>query len=176
VFQKKTTDLLFPTIPLYPNAPDAPIIWSNLDGIVRNQGIELALHSTLLQKEHLTWNVGGNLTLLRNDVSNMNNVILTGALSGQGVSGATVEVIQSGLPMYAMMTREYLGLSPEGFSTYTDDGFSMLYVGNPNPNVLVGFSTDVMYKRFTLTANFNGALGQDLYNNTANTVLPITNL
>ncbi|PVH26203.1 SusC/RagA family TonB-linked outer membrane protein [Sphingobacterium corticibacter] len=175
-FDKKTTDLLYPTIPLYPNAPDAPIIWSNLDGRIRNRGIEFALHANIMQKEHLTWNMGANLTLLKNEVSNMNNVILTGALSGQGVSGATVQVIQSGLPMFAMMTREYLGLDPDGFSNYTDDGFSMLYVGNPNPTALIGFSTDVAYKKFTFSANFNGALGQDIYNNTANTVLPITNL
>ncbi len=176
VFDKKTTDLLYPTIPLYPNAPDAPIIWSNLDGRVRNRGVELALLGNIIQKENLTWNIGGNLTLLKNEVSNMNNVVLTGALSGQGVSGATVQVIQAGYPMFAMMTREYLGLNAEGFSTYTDDGFSMLYMGNPNPSAIVGLSTDVAYKRFTFSANFNGMLGQDIYNNTANTVLPITNL
>ncbi|WP_240920283.1 SusC/RagA family TonB-linked outer membrane protein [Sphingobacterium chungjuense] len=176
VFDKKTTDLLYPTIPLYPNAPDAPIIWSNLDGEIRNRGVEFGLHSNVIQKENLTWNIGANLTLLKNEVNNMNNVILTGALSGQGVSGATVQVIQAGLPMFAIMTREYTGLSPEGFSTYTDDGFTMLYMGNPNPSALIGFSTDVAYKRFTFSANFNGMLGQDIYNNTANTVLPITNL
>ncbi|MCL7988060.1 SusC/RagA family TonB-linked outer membrane protein [Sphingobacterium sp. lm-10] len=176
VFDKVTTDLLFPTIPLYPNAPNAPIVWTNLDGRVRNQGIELALNSVLIQNENLTWNVNGNVTLLRNQVSNMTNIIQTGQLSGQGVSDATVQVIQAGLPMFAMVTREYLGLDAEGMSRYTDDGFNLLYVGNPNPNALIGFSTDLSYKRFTFSANFNGLLGGDIYNNTFNTVVPIGNL
>ncbi|MCL8000575.1 TonB-dependent receptor, partial [Brucella sp. 21LCYQ03] len=176
VFDKVTTDLIFPTIPFYPNAPNAPIVWTNLDGRVRNQGIELALNSVLIQNENLTWNVQGNVTFLRNQVSNTTDIIQTGMLSGQGVSDATVQVIQAGLPMFAIVTREYLGIDPEGISMYTDDGFNFLYLGNPNPNALIGFSTELSYKRLTFSANFNGLLGGDIYNNTVNSVLPITNL
>lgn len=175
-FNKTTTDLLYPTIPAYPAAPNTPIIWQNINGQIQNKGIEIALHSTIIDKEDFQWNIGGNLTLLQNEVSNMNDVILTGALSGQGVSGATVQVIQAGYPMFAIMTREYLGLDASGFSTYTDDGFTMMYLGNPNPNALLGINTDLSIQKFTLSANFNGMFGQDLYNNTLNTVIPITNL
>src|SRR5690606_27044648 len=63
-----------------------------------------------------------------------------------------------------------------GFSTYTDEGFTYYYVGNPNPKVILGLTTNFRYKNVSLTANFNGSLGQDIYNNTANSVLPISNL
>jgi hypothetical protein len=97
-------------------------------------------------------------------------------LSGQGLSDVTAEVIQNGLPLFAMVTRQYNGLDASGFSTYTDDGFTYYYVGNPNPKVILGFNTNFTYKKVSLTANFNGSLGQDIYNNTANSVLPISNL
>ena len=75
-----------------------------------------------------------------------------------------------------MVTREYKGLDAQGFSMYTEDGFTYYYLGNPNPTTILGFNTNVRYKRISLTANFNGSLGQKIYNNTANSVLPLPNL
>lgn len=175
-FQKKTTDLLYPVIPSYPIAPGAATVWMNLDGQIENKGVEISLNSALIDRPNLTWNLGGNVTFLKNNVKGLNGTIITGALSGQGMSGVTLEVIQSGLPMFAMMTREFQGLDAEGFSKYTDDGFTFFYLGNPNARALVGISTDVTYKKWSASLNFNGLLGRELYNNTANSVIPITNL
>src|SRR5262249_21364537 len=47
------------------------------------------------------------------------------------------------------------------------------YVGNPNPKTLLGISTSVRYKKFNLTINMNGAMGQDIYNNTLNNVINV---
>jgi len=47
---------------------------------------------------------------------------------------------------------------------------------NPNPKVLLGINTEVAYKKWSLTASSHGAFGFQVYNNTANTVLPIGNL
>jgi iron complex outermembrane receptor protein len=50
-------------------------------------------------------------------------------------------------------------------------------VGNPNPKTVYGISTDFTFKnKLTVVINANGAGGHFLYNNTANTVLPIGNL
>jgi iron complex outermembrane receptor protein len=49
-------------------------------------------------------------------------------------------------------------------------------MGDPNPKQLLGISTDLSYKKWYVAVNFNGAFGQDIYNNTANTVLPVNNL
>jgi len=175
-FKKTTTDLLFPQTPGDPGAPGVPITWTNLPAKIVNKGVELALNASLIEKEDISWSLGGNATFLDNTVKDLIGIINTGALSGQGLSDVTIEVIQSGLPLFAMVTREFNGLDANGFSTYTDEGFTYYYVGNPNPKVVLGLTTNFRYKNVSLTANFNGSLGQDLYNNTANSVLPISNL
>ena len=63
-----------------------------------------------------------------------------------------------------------------GQSIYTDDGYSRYYVGDPNPNTLLGINTDFSYKKWMLIVNMHGAYGHQIYNNTANSVLPIGNL
>ena len=175
-FNKTTTDLLFPQIPLVPANAGITVTWQNLPGKITNKGVELTLNASLIEKEDFSLSVGGNATFLKNTVKNLTGVIKTGSLSGQGLSGVTLEVIQSGLPLFAMVTREYKGLDAQGFSMYTEDGFTYYYLGNPNPTTILGFNTNVRYKRISLTANFNGSLGQKIYNNTANSVLPLPNL
>jgi TonB-linked SusC/RagA family outer membrane protein len=173
-FNKTTKDLLFPQIAFSP-AVGVPT-WVNLPGEIINKGLELTLNGTLIDKENFTWSLGGNATFIKNKVQNINSRIKTGSLNGQGLSGVILEVVQNGLPLFAMVTRQYNGLDANGFSIYTDDGFTTYYVGNPNPKVILGLSTNLRYKKFSLTANFNGAFGQDVYNNTANSVLAISNL
>lgn len=175
-FSKKTTDLLYPRIPFVPSSPSAAITWVNLPGIIKNSGIELAVSGQVVAQKDFTWDLGANATFIKNNVSNMPNTILTGNLNGQGLSGVTAEVIQNGLPLFAMVTKRYEGLDASGFSQYTDGGFTSYYVGNPNPSTLLGISTTVAYKKLSFTANLNGAFGQDIYNNTANGVISISNL
>ncbi|SEA40126.1 SusC/RagA family TonB-linked outer membrane protein [Pedobacter hartonius] len=175
-FDKTTTDLLFPQIPLVPANAGVTVTWVNLPGQVSNKGVEMNLNANVLTRKDMSWSVGANATFIKNNVSGITGVIKTGALSGQGLSDVTAEVIQNGLPLFAMVTRKYNGLDAAGFSTYTDDGFTYYYVGNPNPKVILGFNTNFTYKKVSFTANFNGSLGQDIYNNTANSVLPISNL
>ncbi|NQX52549.1 SusC/RagA family TonB-linked outer membrane protein [Pedobacter panaciterrae] len=175
-FRKTTTDLLFPQIPFYPSAAGASVTWVNLPGKIKNNGIELTLNGSIIDKENISWSLGGNATFIKNKVQDVTGIINTGSLNGQGLSDVTLEVIQNGLPLFAMVTRRYEGLDENGFSKYTDDGFTYYYVGNPNPSVILGISTDFRYKKLSLGLNFNGSLGQDVYNNTANSVLPITNL
>lgn len=175
-FNKKTTDLLYPTIILDPGAIGASVMWKNLDGEIENKGVEIALNGKIVQRENFQWNAGLNFTFLDNMVTQLDGVYKTGVLSGQGMSNSNVEIIQEGLPMFAMVTREFLGFDDEGFSMYTDDGYTLYYLGNPNPDAIYGFNTDLTYKKFSFVANFNGMLGRDIYNNTANSVTPITNL
>ncbi|MET3115523.1 TonB-linked SusC/RagA family outer membrane protein [Pedobacter sp. CG_S7] len=175
-FNKTTTDLLFPQIPLVPANAGVTVTWVNLPGQVSNKGVEMNLNANVIEKDNISWSVGGNVTFIKNKVDGILGTIKTGALSGQGLSDVTTEVIKSGLPLFAMVTRQYNGLDAGGFSTYTDDGYTYYYVGNPNPNVILGFTTSFRYKKVSLTTNFNGSLGQDIYNNTANSVLPISNL
>ncbi|MFC3563212.1 SusC/RagA family TonB-linked outer membrane protein [Pedobacter jamesrossensis] len=175
-FHKKTNDLLFPQISFVPAVGGNVPTWVNLPGQIINKGLELTLNGNIIEQDNISWSLGGNATFIKNEVQNISGIIKTGSLNGQGLSGVTTEVIQNGLPLFAMVTRQYNGLDANGFSLYTDDGFTNYYVGNPNPKVIMGLSTNFRYKKLSFTANFNGAFGQDIYNNTANSVLAISNL
>ena len=37
----------------------------------------------------MTWNIGGNIAFLKNELRDLKGTYETGALSGQGISGAT---------------------------------------------------------------------------------------
>jgi TonB-linked SusC/RagA family outer membrane protein len=175
-FNKTTTDLLFPQIPFVPANPGVAVTWINLPGKITNKGVEASINANIIEKDDISFSLGGNATFIKNSVKDITGLIKTGALSGQGMSDVTVEVIQSGLPLFAMVTRQFNGLDAQGFSTYTDDGYTYYYVGNPNPSVILGFNANFRYKKLSFTANFNGSLGQDIYNNTANSVLALSNL
>lgn len=171
-FNKKTTDLLFPTIPLAPAAPGGAITWKNIDGVIVNRGVEVAINSTIISKKDFTWDFGINATFIKNEVSELKGSIATGALNGQGSSGATVEVLMNGLPINAFYTRKYEGLDKNGIAIYPN-GDRPSYIGSPNPSTLVGVSTTLSYKKLTLTLNANGAFGHYIYNETLNNVVNV---
>jgi len=173
-FNKKTTDLLFPSEPAQPAAPGAAIKWVNLDGNIENKGVEVAINSTIINQKDFGIDLGVNATFISNEVSGLSSSINTGGLHGQGISGTTVQVIRNGLPLNAFFTRRFLGIDKaSGLANYTDGGDVLYYVGDPNPSTLLGISATLRYKKLTLTANMNGAFGYKIYNNTLNNVINV---
>jgi TonB-linked SusC/RagA family outer membrane protein len=176
-FNKKTTNLLFPTIAPQPVAPGAPPQWKNLDGEIVNKGLEVTLNGTIVKSKDFTFDLGVNASFLNNMVSGLPGPISTGALHGQGISGATVQQITNDQPINVFYTKEYLGIDKStGLANYTDEGYTRFYVGDPNPKTVYGVTAALNYKKLYFVANLNGSIGNDVYNNTANTVLPIGNL
>ncbi len=175
-FNKKTTGLLYPTITAAPPPPGAPPTWKNLDATIENKGFEFSLNATIIKAKDFTWDFAVNASFIDNMVSGLSGPIATGSLSGQGISGATAELITSGQPINVFYVKKFLGLDKDGQSTYQDDGYTRYFVGNPNPKTILGISTSANYKKLFLSINMNGAFGQDIYNNTLNSVIPIGNL
>jgi len=107
----------------------------------------------------------------------LNGTYNTGGLNGQGSSGAYVQKLASGYPLNVFYLREFLGIDKNtGQAIYKEDGDVSYYGEDPNPNFLLGASTELNFKKFTFTMNFTGAFGHFIYNETAMNVLPITNL
>lgn len=176
-FNKKTTDLLFPVVSPQPVAPGAPPTWKNLDAEIVNKGIEVTLFASIIKQRELVWDLGVNASFIKNTVNGLDAPISTGALHGQGISGATVQQIANGQPINVFYTKQFLGINKTtGIADYADEGYVLYYLGNPNPKTILGISSSLSYKKWFFNLNFNGALGQELYNNTANTVLPIGNI
>ena len=173
-FNKKTTDLLFPKTPIAPAIDNGGVTWDNLAGNIVNKGVEAAINATIISRKDFTWDFGINATFIQNVVKDLPASINTGSLNGQGISGSTVEVLRSGLPINAFVTRNFLGFDKStGLATYEKDGDILFYAGSPNPKALIGMSTTVQYKKFSFTANFNGAFGHKIYNNTLNNVINV---
>jgi TonB-dependent starch-binding outer membrane protein SusC len=174
-FHKNTSDLLFNFASIQP-AP-ASRYWINLPGKLINKGVELSVNTALLRNNDMNWNLGVNASYLQNELQDYTGpTVLTGALSGQGLSNTFSQRLASGQPLNAFFVRQFTGLDANGLSTYLDKGNTSYFAGDPNPNVLLGISTDFTYNNWTVTVNANGAFGHQIYNNTLNSVLPITNL
>ena len=184
-FNKKTTDALFEQTLAQP-AP-AGRIWVNLDGEVVNKGWEIALTGNIIRTNDWNWDVTGNVTFLKNSVSGLLGYYETGALRGQGFSGVTGQRMVNGQPLNVWYLAIFEGIDPQtGMSMYrgqdgsksstNDPALNKFYANSPNPTTLLGISTNVTYKNFSLGANMNGAFGHYLFNNTAATTLGISNL
>jgi TonB-linked SusC/RagA family outer membrane protein len=177
-FHKKTTDVLFEQIVPQPG-PSGTKFWVNLPGNIVNKGVEISLYGGLIRSRDINWNIGMNASFLRNKVRGILGYYETGALSGQGISGATAQRLVSDQPLNVYYVAHYEGLDKAtGQAIYTggDPSINRFYSGSPNPKTLLGVSTDFSYKNFSAVINMNGNFGHYIYNNTANSVLPIGNL
>jgi iron complex outermembrane receptor protein len=175
-FNKETEDVLFEVDFPQPGASSAKQ-WQNFPAIITNKGVEVTLNSNIINKKDINWNFGINAAWLKNQIDGLNGTYNTGAISGQGSTGAFVQKLASGYPLNVYYLRHFEGIDKTtGQSLYTEDGDVSYYGEDPNPNMLLGISTDVSYKKFSLGINMNGAFGHYIYNNTATSVVPITNL
>jgi len=176
-FNKRTSDLLFPSFPAQPAAPGAPIKWINLPGNIDNTGFEFSVNAAVINGPDMSWDVNVNATFLKNKVSGLATGIPTGDLDGQGITGTQVQLITNDQPMNVFYTREFLGMDKAtGEADYRDAGDVFYYVGNPNPKNLLGFSTTFRYKKLSLNAAMNGTFGHVIYNNTLNNVINVGNI
>lgn len=175
-FNKETDDVLFEVDFPQPGASSAKQ-WQNFPAYINNKGVEVTLNSTIINKGDISWNFGINAAWLKNQIDGLNGTYNTGAISGQGSTGAYVQKLASGYPLNVYYLRRFLGIDKTtGQSIYEDDGDVSYYGEDPNPNMLLGLSTEFSYKKFSLGINMNGAFGHYIYNNTATSVVPITNL
>lgn len=173
-FYKKTTDVLFEQFLVQPGPPGK--IWINLPGYVLNKGVEVMLTAGLMRTKDINWNVGGNVSFLDNTVQGLTGVYLTGDLRGQGFSDVRGQRVINGQPLNVWYLQQFQGIDKTtGQSIYANGG-AKAFVGSPNPKMLLGLSSDVSYKKFSLTVNMNGTFGHYLFNNTAASVLGIGNL
>jgi iron complex outermembrane receptor protein len=175
-FTRKTDDPIFQFDVTAPG-PSVGRYWTNLPATINNSGLELALNWAVIRNADMQWNIGGNIAFLDNELKDLNGAYETGAISGQGLSGATSQRLVSGQPLNVWYLRNFEGIDKAtGQSIYTDGGNTLYYSGSPNPKQVYGISTDFTWKKLFAIMNMNGASGHLIYNNTLNGVVPIGNL
>lgn len=174
-FNKKTKDLIVSQDAAVPSPGTK--IWRNIDGTIKNSGVEVTVNSQIIKKTNLSWNFGVNATFQKNRISGLSGPLLTGAINGQGLTGAFVQRMANGQPLNAFYVRRFLGIdAATGQALLEDDGASFFFMGSGIPTTLLGINSSVSYKKFSFDIAFNGAFGHKIYNNTLNAALPINNL
>jgi len=174
-FQRTSTDILLD--PFVSEPGPAVRAWQNIDGEVFNSGVEIGLNAYLVDQSDLQFSIGANAAFLSNEFRNPTGAdIIVGEVFGQGSSGATIQVMRDGLPLNTFYTREFIEIGDDGNSVYTDGGNTLVELGDPNANLILGLTTNLRAGDFSFVTNWNGAFGHQLYNNTKMSVIPIGNL
>lgn len=184
-FYKTTSDLLF-RLPAIQPAPNVNY-WTNFDDIeVLNSGVEFSINATLIEKNDFTFDISYNMAFLSNEIKNVSGQfplgIQTGAVSGRSLSGQTAQLLYDNQPLYAFYLPVFEGYDGSGNPIYKDtngDGVinpnfdgpegssDRAFVGDPNPDITVGIALNATWKDFDFNANFNGAYGHQIYDNTS---------
>ncbi|WP_346861854.1 TonB-dependent receptor [uncultured Draconibacterium sp.] len=170
-FSKRTQDLLFYAEAAYPS-PSSGKVWTNLDAEVLNSGVEISLSGRIVETRDFSFDLSANISFLKNELQNFSRIVETGGLHGQGMSGVTSQRFVEGQPLNVFYLLVFEGLDENGISKYAD---GKQYVGDPNPNQILGVSASLRYKNWDMVANFNGAFGHQVYNNTATSILVASN-
>ncbi len=173
VYDKITRDLLYiKTLPLSSGYASITGNYASLE----NKGVEFAANARILDGP-LKWNVSANLTRNRNKVLDLDGgttterfitsytILKVGEPLGLIKSYIFDGINQTGetiLPGYdgRLGGHKVKDLNGDGTITSADQTIT----GNPNPNFIFGFSTNLSFKGFDLSAFLSGSQGNDIYN------------
>lgn len=176
LFNKTTNDLLFSRITGVPG--NGAQVFENLsDFEIVNQGVELSINYDFVDTEDWGFSTSFNIAYIDNNVQGAPGAIDTGAVRGQGLTGAFAQRLDSGQPLFSWFLPIFEGFDDDGFPIYQDidgDGIGdpsldKTFVGeDAQPDITSGLSLNARYKRFDLGVFFNGQFGFSVYNATAN--------
>jgi iron complex outermembrane receptor protein len=173
-FNKVATDVVLFATSIDPIQPTASN-WTNIpDMEIQNSGIEIALNYNGSMGNDITYDIGGNVSSINNKVANSPfQILTTGAATGAGQTGATINGYMNGEPIGTFYMKEFIGIGSDGLSQYRDvvvDGESLdndrAAQGTALPNMIYAFYLNLNYKSFDLGLNFNGVSGNKIFNHT----------
>ncbi len=173
VYDKKTKDLLYvKTLPLSSGYGNITGNFASLE----NKGLELAVNANIIEGP-LRWNVSANLTANRNKVLNLDG----GTTNERFIT--SYSLLKVGEPLGLFKTYVFDGINQTGdaivpgydgrigghkVKDLNGDGVinsdDQTITGNPNPKFIFGFSTNLTYNGFDLSAFLSGSQGNDIYN------------
>lgn len=160
-YYKSTTDaiLLLPAI-----QPNFSSVWTNMDGEIVNKGFEFVLGSRVIDSNDITLTVDFNGATLDNEVKNLPvTEILSGGVTGSGLSGETANIYKNGYAAGSFYMYEHLGFDENGISIISDE---KKITESALPTFTYGFNTYFRYKNVDLSLSLIGQSGGYLFNNT----------
>ncbi|WP_026969833.1 SusC/RagA family TonB-linked outer membrane protein [Algoriphagus terrigena] len=173
-FNKVSSNILLEVVPADPVQPTSTY-WDNIENMkIHNSGIELALNYSNNAQKAFSYEIGGNVTFIQNEVRDSPySVLTTGAAQGAGQTGATINGYINNQPIGAFYMLQFDGIGEDGLNRFVDvngDGQILdndrTVVGSAIPKVIYGFNANFRYKNFDLGLNFNGVSGNKIFNHT----------
>ncbi|MBQ8773237.1 MAG: SusC/RagA family TonB-linked outer membrane protein, partial [Muribaculaceae bacterium] len=177
-YDRKTEDLLA-TVPLPAGINFDKQMLQNV-GNVKSRGVEIAINATPIETKDFTWSVSANATWQTSEITNL--TLVPGADSpdtgaGPWLDSHQVQVFSTGEAPYAFYVYKqiydestgrpieglYADLNGDGQLT-TDDRY---HYHSPAPDWMLGLSTSLRYKRWTLSTSLRAQLGNYVYNGMA---------
>ena len=178
-YHKKTSDLLL-SIPVEQTTGfDRQL--ANV-GNVTNDGVEFAVNGTLYQSKSLLWSANANIAHNKNKVTSLgstqneiiegNTIIRVGESLNSFYGWQYDGIVQQGDDLSQVPTTSVKGNVEYGDVKYVDqngDGVvdqenDRVVLGSTQPKFTYGFGTQLRYKQWDFTANFQGSYGNKLYN------------
>jgi iron complex outermembrane receptor protein len=141
--------------------------WINLPGKVSNKGWEFTFNYLIVKGNKFTWDVNLNMTTVKNNIEGLPNQINTGAVSGQGLTGAFAQTLTNGSPIFTWSMPVFQGFDGNGNARYAAGAANQL-VGTALPNFFAGLTNNFSYGRWNLSVFVNTVRGFSVYNNTGN--------
>jgi TonB-dependent starch-binding outer membrane protein SusC len=179
VFSNKTTDLLLDVS--IPQSTGFNTIMLN-SGSLSNKGVEFSANYKLANSSAFSWEVSGNVSVLRNEILDLGQSTPFFANSTSGHLGVFGSWVEAGNPIGIWRGYRYVGLfqsdeegksysalagypkyeDVNGDGTYSADDF--VKIGDPNPAFTWGLNSTAKFKNFDLSIFFRGVQGNDVRN------------
>ena len=178
-YYKKTSDLLLEVPMGFASGVTSQL--QNVGNVV-NKGLELSVNASLLQRKNLNWSISANAAYNKNEITDMGTtndviqgsdkqqILRKGESLGAFYGLQFVGIVQSDEDVTKLPTVN--GQTPKpGDLKYADvngdnkiDGNDRIILGSTQPDIVYGFSTQLHWRNFDLSASFAGSYGNKLYN------------
>jgi len=163
LYRKETDNLLIRVTAAQPSP--RPFLFQNLDAIVLNRGIEFVLGYDFVQSDNFNLDASFNIAYNENELQDFPGQIPAGNFGGQGLSGAFVQLLTGGQPLFSYYLRPFEGFDENGQPI----GDVQALVGKDAlPDVTAGFSLNASYKNWNFAAYLTGQFAYSVYNATRN--------
>ena len=147
-------------------------------GDMNVKGIELNLNYDVVKSDNFNWNINLNASKFERRIDRVaGGVPLFVGFTGAG-TGGTSQIMQEGFTPNSFFVFKQLydntGMPIEGaFADLNGDGVINLddrYIyKNPDPDLVLGFTTNLDYKNFDLSFNLRASIGNRILNTTRST-------
>ncbi|PTN10622.1 TonB-dependent receptor [Mangrovibacterium marinum] len=178
-FYTRQTEDLLATVPAAAGTNFDKNILTNV-GNVDSHGIEITLNASPIQSKNLNWDVSFNMSWQKMEVKNLSLIeggSTTNTLVGPSIDSYQFQVLSEGYEPYMFYLYHQLydaetGKPIEGaYADLNNDGqinSSDLYrYHSPAPDFILGFSSSLNYKKWTMNMSFRANIGNYVYNGMA---------